>query len=66
MPRGSERHLAVYRRSARVVRQPRSPLRENLVEVLAFKREQLVAQRVLCAAELSCDVEQLLSMIRFR
>jgi hypothetical protein len=65
VPHGSERHQAVYRRSARVVREPRS-LRDTPVEVLAFKSEQLVAQRVLCAVDLSCDVEQPLSTIRFR
>jgi hypothetical protein len=36
------------------------------VEALAFKSEQLVAQRVLCAVDLSCDVEQPLSTIRVR
>jgi hypothetical protein len=35
------------------------------VEILACKSEQLAAQRVLCAADLSCDVEQPLSTIRF-
>jgi hypothetical protein len=36
------------------------------VEVLAFKSEQLVAQRVLCAVDLSRDVEQPLSTVRLR